>query len=163
MPYSEIQKAWKIANLPELDEELSEFLEYLAVRCSPSLKRVNYEEFCKAFEDGWTIPEHCQHDDEPPFDSTAEENDDQDLEAIARLRAQNASPEEESPEKEADQEEEPEIDSDDLMVFIDEALFKIVSKLPAQGTKKTLNAKLLPITKATIDEERNEKVLVLQP
>ena len=47
--------------------------------------------------------------------------------------------------------EEPEIESDDLMLYIDEALFKIVQKLPETKKKTTLNKKLLPLAKSTVD------------
>ena len=49
---------------------------------------MNYEDFCKAFVDGFTIDD-CQHDDETPFDATAEDPDDQDLEMIRQKRQAN--------------------------------------------------------------------------
>ena len=71
----QIQKVWKYSGFPSLDEELSEFFEFLALRVSPSLKKVNYDDFCKVFDDGFTIDD-CQHDDETPFDATSEDPDD---------------------------------------------------------------------------------------
>ena len=50
----------------------------MALRASPSLKKVNYEEFCKIFEEDFRL-EDCQHDDETPFDAAEEDPDDQDL------------------------------------------------------------------------------------
>lgn len=79
---------WKCSGLPTLDEELNEFFEFLALRVSPSLKQVNYDDFCKAFDDGFSIDD-CQHDDETPFDATAEDPDDQDLEMIRQKRLAN--------------------------------------------------------------------------
>ena len=67
MQLETIQKVWKYSNFPILDEELTEFMEFLALRCSVSLKKVNYEEFCKVFDEGWQL-EDCEHDDETPFD-----------------------------------------------------------------------------------------------
>lgn len=58
LPFEQIQKVWKYSGLPSLDEELTEFLEFLALRSSPSLKKVNQEEFCKVFDDGFTL-EDC--------------------------------------------------------------------------------------------------------
>ena len=43
-------------------------MEFLALRVSPSLKKVNYEDFCKVFEEGYTLPYDCQHDDDTVFD-----------------------------------------------------------------------------------------------
>ena len=45
------------------------------------------------------------------------------------------------------EEEEPEIESDDLMLYIDEALNKIISKLPEKNKKTELNKKLLPLAR----------------
>lgn len=50
-------------------------------------------------------------------------------------------------------EEEPEIDSDDLMLYIDEALNKIVSKLPETNKKTNLNKNLLPLAKSIVDSQ----------
>ena len=47
-----------------------------ALRCSDSLKRVNYKEFGKIFDEDFTT-EPCSHDDAKPFDSSKEEIDDQ--------------------------------------------------------------------------------------
>lgn len=51
LPFDQIQKVWKTSGLPSLDDELTEFMEYAALRVSPSLKKVNYEDFCKIFEE----------------------------------------------------------------------------------------------------------------
>ena len=50
-------------------------MEFLALRSSASLKKVNQEEFCKVFDDGFTLDD-CQHDDETPFDAAEEDPDD---------------------------------------------------------------------------------------
>ena len=60
-------------------------MEFLALRSSASLKKVNQEEFCKVFDDGFTLDD-CQHDDETPFDAAEEDPDDQDLQAIKQSR-----------------------------------------------------------------------------
>lgn len=59
--------------------------------------------------------------------------------------------------------EDPEIDSDDLMLYIDQALLKIVTALPESNKKACLNKKLLGLTRATFDQAMNEKILVIQP
>ena len=151
--------------MPSLDEELTEFLEFLALRSSPSLKKVNYEEFCKVFDDGFTLDD-CQHDDETQFNSGEEDPDQHDLDAILQNRA--AKQETANGGAQADQtqnadEEEPEIESDDLMLYIDVALHKIISALPDSKKKTSLNKNLLPLARATVDAQRNETLLVLQP
>ena len=49
------------------------------------------------------------------------------------------------------------------MVYIDEALNKIVANLPETKKKTSLNRQLLPLARATMDQQRNETLLVLQP
>ena len=49
------------------------------------------------------------------------------------------------------------------MLYIDEALNKIISKLPEKNKKTELNKKLLPLARQIMDQARNEAVLVLQP
>ena len=49
------------------------------------------------------------------------------------------------------------------MLYIDEALLKIVEKLPEKNKKKSLNKQVLPLAKAIIDQQRQEKILVIQP
>lgn len=73
---------WKYGGNPVLDEELTEFLEFMALRCSPSLKKVNYEDYCKVFESNFTLDGDCKHDDASPFDASNEDADNLDLDAI---------------------------------------------------------------------------------
>lgn len=142
--------------MPILDEELTEFLEFLALRSGPSLKKINQEEFCKVFEDGFTL-EDCQHDDETPFDAGEEDPDDHDLDVIKQNRAavqgmdETGADNKTGQDENAGDEEEPEIESDDLMLYIDEALNKIISKLPSENKKTELNKKLLPLARMTTD------------
>ena len=49
------------------------------------------------------------------------------------------------------------------MIYIDEALFKIVSKLPEKGKKRNLNKNLLPLAQTIVSQQTNETLLVLQP
>lgn len=86
LSFEQIQKLWRVGGHPTLDEELTEFLEFLALRASPSLKKVNYEEFCKIFDDSFTL-EDSQHDDLTPFDAAEEDADDHDLQVIRENRA----------------------------------------------------------------------------
>lgn len=49
------------------------------------------------------------------------------------------------------------------MLYIDQALLKIVTALPESNKKACLNKKLLGLTRATFDQATNEKILVIQP
>ena len=71
-----IWRLWKELMIPMLDEDMQDFVEMYALRCSDSLKRVNYKEFGKIFDEDFTT-EPCSHDDAKPFDSSKEEIDDQ--------------------------------------------------------------------------------------
>ena len=159
LPFEQIQKVWKLSGLPNLDEELTEFMEFLALRCSSSLKRVKYEELCQIFNEDFSLGSDCQHDDETPFNAADDDEDDQVLEMIRRQRdtAANTAVMDELPQAGASQQagegDEPEIDSDDLMLFIDEALFKLVAKLPGDKKKTILNKELLPLARVTTDEQ----------
>lgn len=98
--------------------------------------------------------ENCQHDEAEPFDEerTAKEfgggDDDTDLKQT------------ESPKKQAQNDMEgstqgfnmdQELESDRLMLNIDEALRKIVSILPPKGKKRGLNQRLLPLANVIVD------------
>ena len=43
--------------MPKLDEELEEFFEYMALRCSTSLKKVNYKDLCLIFDEEYILGE----------------------------------------------------------------------------------------------------------
>ena len=49
------------------------------------------------------------------------------------------------------------------MLYIDEALYKIVATLPEKRKKASLNQRMLPLARATIDTQSSEKLLVFQP
>ena len=85
LPFEQIYKVWKYSGLPKLDEELTEFTQFLALRSSKSLKKVNYQDFCKVFQQGYTL-EDCFHDDETPFEADGEDPDSHDLEIIRKNR-----------------------------------------------------------------------------
>ena len=63
----------------------------------------------------------------------------------------------ESPGKES----EGEIDSDELMLHIDEALKKIVLSLPQNKTKSALNKQMLPFVVSILNETTQKNVLVI--
>ena len=82
------------------------------------------------------------HADSEPFVSNKDETDEIDLKKIieARVNRENILKSESgSPAKETNQDSEGEIDSDELMLHIDEALKKITSALPSNKTKSALN------------------------
>ena len=50
-----IVKTWRLNNMPELDEEMMEFLMWLAVRHSEGLARINIQKFLEIFSDDYMI------------------------------------------------------------------------------------------------------------
>lgn len=53
------------------------------------------------------------------------------------------------------------MDQDDLMLYIDQALLKIVEALPDSNKKACLNKKLLPLARATQNPASSENILIL--
>ena len=61
------------------------FLEYMALRVSPSLKKVNYNDLCLIFNEDFTIGQSL-HDDPQPFVSKKDDDDDSDLKMLQEQR-----------------------------------------------------------------------------
>lgn len=51
LPIDQIFKVWRISGFPELDEELTDFVKFMAMRDSSSLRKVNYKKLAKIFYD----------------------------------------------------------------------------------------------------------------
>ena len=77
--YSIIQKVWKINQIPELDDEMSEFLQYLAMRNSEGSDKIYIQKFIDIFSEDYLI-EPSSHEDTQAFD-VSEPADDTDLQA----------------------------------------------------------------------------------
>ena len=60
-------------------------------------------------------------------------------------------------------ESEGDIESDDLMLHIDEALSKIVQSLPPTKIKASLNKQMLPHMVSILNETTQKNVLIIQP
>jgi hypothetical protein len=138
LPIEDIWKVWKEAMLPGLDEELTEFVEIIALRVSDSLKRVEYEEFGKLFSEDFTLVA-SKHEDKSPFNAKPDESDDKLLsqypKAVPEESVQDQKPEESTQE----------LSEEDFMIKLDDALSKIVSKLPPIHTKSALNKIFIPL------------------
>lgn len=48
-------RIWRIDNLPKLDEELIDFLKYIALRHSANLGEIRYAEWVQAFNEDYCI------------------------------------------------------------------------------------------------------------
>ena len=59
-------KAWRINNLAKLDDEMTEFLLWLALRHSDGSKRIYIQKFIAIFKDDYCI-ESCPNDDKIKF------------------------------------------------------------------------------------------------
>ena len=71
--------------MPKLDDELEEFFEYMALRCSSSLKKVNYKDLCLIFDEDYLLGE-SMHDDAQPFVAKKDDDDESDLKQLAAAR-----------------------------------------------------------------------------
>ena len=78
LPMETIWSLWKQLMLPQLDEELNEFVEMYALRCSDSLKKVKFQELLEIFDEDFTIGS-SQHDDPVAFDEGKQDGDDEKL------------------------------------------------------------------------------------
>lgn len=58
---------WRYSGFPVLNEEMIEFLQYMAMRVSRSLNKVNYEELCKIFNPDYILT-HSELEDDAAFD-----------------------------------------------------------------------------------------------
>lgn len=78
LTWEQIMRIWRIDNLPRLDEDLTEFLKYIALRHSASLSEVRYGEWMQSMSEDYCIGS-SQHDCEKPFDYFEERPDSEDL------------------------------------------------------------------------------------
>ena len=62
-----VKKSWALNAMPKLDEEMSDFFNYLAMRISDSLKQVKYKELCEAFSEDFLF-EPSKHEDSNDFE-----------------------------------------------------------------------------------------------
>ena len=119
----------------------------MALRVSESLKKVKYDELCEIFNEEFNMGQSL-HDDPKPF---VKKDDDDDSELKQLQEKREAKEKEEQAKALAESggatganESEGDIESDDLMLHIDEALSKIVQSLPRPDTADdSVNQKLL--------------------
>ena len=60
---------------------MEDFLEFMAIRFSPSLKKVNYHDLCQIFNEDFTIGK-TMHDDPKPFVANKDVDDEADLKQL---------------------------------------------------------------------------------
>ena len=60
-------------------------MEFMALRCSSSLKKVNYKDLCLVFDEDYLLGE-SMHEDAEPFVAKKDDNDEIDLKRIAEER-----------------------------------------------------------------------------
>lgn len=53
--FSQIVKLWRINGLPQLDEELTEFVLWLAMRHSEGSERIYIQKFLEIFQEDYAI------------------------------------------------------------------------------------------------------------
>ena len=156
---------WKTLMIPSLEEELLDFVEMYALRCSDSLKKVDYKKFGEIFDEDF-ITEPCKHDDTTGFDATKQEEDDLEMmEKVKKLkdRAARTAKDDGGADEEEKDNQEGDIPEEDFMIYIDDALTKIVEKLPSESKKSALNSMLLPILTKVKDEREDKDLLIINP
>ena len=52
---------------------------------------------------------------------------------------------------------------EDFMIYLDDALSKIVSRLPSVNKKSALNSMLIPFLSKVKDERENRDLLIIKP
>lgn len=72
--WSVIQKVWKINQIPELDDEMSEFLQFLGMRNSEGSDKIYIQKFIDIFSEDYLI-EPSHHEDPQPFDESQAADD----------------------------------------------------------------------------------------
>ena len=76
LTFDQIMRYWKYSGLPVLNEEMIEFLQYMAMRFSRSLNKVHYEDLCKIFNPDYILPP-SELEDDAAFDlNQARDEDD---------------------------------------------------------------------------------------
>lgn len=55
LTWEQIMRIWRIDNLPKLDDELTEFLKYVAMRHSANLQEIRYADWVTAFNEDYCI------------------------------------------------------------------------------------------------------------
>ena len=110
-------EAWKINKLPRLDDELSEFLFYLAMRNSETSQQIYIQKFLEVFDEDYLLT-NCKLDDTERFDQFEALPDSHDLQAF------NQQKNEEENLSNAGHEE--------IMQLVEEAIGQIVDALPQE-------------------------------
>jgi len=117
IPWKTIMEAWKINKLPRLDDELSEFLFYLAMRNSETSQQIYIQKFLEVFDEDYLLT-NCKLDDTERFDQFEALPDSHDLQAF------NQQKNEEENLANAGHEE--------IMQLVEEAIGQIVDALPQE-------------------------------
>lgn len=129
----QILKIWRISGFPELDEELTDFIKYMAVRESSSLRKVTYKKLAKMFFEGFQL-DPCKHekgfDVESFMQEMGEGDDNTDLSQLAGPLAESVL---------AISVDVSKLTKEQIEGNVDEALRKIVKSLSGDQLKQSFN------------------------
>lgn len=140
LTWEQIMRIWRIDNLPKLDDELTEFLKYVAMRHSANLQEIRYADWVTAFNEDYCI-QSTPHDLDEPFNYFDEKPDADDIvEEIQQIDQSTG-----------DKNNVEDLDNDDFIVLLDQALGQILSVLPDDHPKTALLDILMPYVNA-LDE-----------
>lgn len=152
-PWEDVKKAMKLVGLypDSFDEELGEFLVFMAMRPSKSLREIAYEDFCKMFEEDYSliedkksIWENLGEDGEaaPPYEPSSDEGElESDKEPVKLTEGDNQDENANgSPTRSAGggQSNVEDLEQNELLEKVDEILMQIVQRLPPTQKIRTL-------------------------
>eukprot|EP00347_Sterkiella_histriomuscorum_P013870 403363052 len=118
---------------PELDEEIKDFLLFIVLRQSKSLREINYYSFLEIFDDDYLI-QTSPHEDKQYFNESSDTSEDE-LPSKQPLNIQNGQTQEASGYKGI------EINEEELYLTVDETLSKIFTQF---DINKNLTKQLFP-------------------
>jgi len=147
-PLEDIFKSMKIngVNPDSMDEELKEFLLFLIMRKSKSLREIDYKELMKVFESDYNLvddPSIWEKEGEELYERSSDDGELKTESSVEQKEEEEPAPEEEEEEAEPDTAKKDsdgnyEMDQNELLERVDEILMQIVQKLPAQQKVRNL-------------------------
>lgn len=166
----EINKSMKLVGLfpDSFDEELKEFLLFLAIRHSKSLEEVDYKKFMKAFEEDFNLIEdgRSRWEDAEVYEPSSDEGELESDRSPSPV-PQNEEAYEQSPDQEASLPAErpsgnvQDLEQNELLEKVDEILMQIVQRLPPTQKIRTLTHLMMPYLSPICDPTKQKQYLII--
>ena len=173
---SEIYKSMKILGIMTgtFDDDIKDFIQFLAMRHSKSLEEVKFAKFLEPFNEDYNYLEDTKSiwadlddngDDIPAYEPSSEE-DEMESEEVEEERP--ITPEPVSPPKRNVNESEVtqntnnnELQQNVLLEKVDEILMQIVKSLPDQHKIRTLTKAMMPYLSPIFDQQARRQYLII--